>query len=832
MKHLALFLALSIAVPAAFMAEPSSDPCDDSPPATHAAAQSVVPGAAALRTRVPDYGRLPIRFEPNIGQAPPQVQYLARGGGYSMALSGEGLTLALRHGAQAGAGAPAAARLRLRLVQARSGAAPRGGQRQDSVSNYFIGRDPSRWRARVPNYAAVRYDQVYPGIDWLFYGNPRQLEYDFVVAPRSDPRQIRLKIDGADALTLSREGDLLIRTHGEVISQLRPIVYQSAEGGARRRIEGRYVLDHGMVSFTLGDYDHSRELIIDPSLVYSTYLGASWSDEAAAIATDAQGNAYIVGNTWSALFPVEQPLQGTNLEYNKFATAFIAKLNPGGTALVYSTYLGGSGSDRSGNLGLCGPGGSGNFGRGATAEGNGGDGATAVAVDAAGNSYVAGYTSSSDFPTRAPLQGVNRAATNHGSNAFLAKLNAAGDALVYSTYLGGSGINGALTTGDSAAGVAVDAAGDAYITGITTSADFPTHMPFQATNQEPMSSGRPTGFVAEINAAGSALVYSSYLGGTGGLGGLGDCPNAIAVDAAGHAYLAGQTSSTDFPTAAALQPVNHAVAGLGDAFGSGTAFLARVDVGGAALTYSTYLGGSGTDSALGVAVDASGDAYVTGYTSSEDFPVANAFQPQNATGGHGTSAFVSKLNPFGSALIYSTYLGGSTDDQGNAIALDAAGKAYVAGYTYSTDLPVVNPVQAVNNGGAHTASNAFISVLDPTGASLTFSTYLGGSGYPIPIACPVSVHPCPTVYTGDSAAAIAVDGTGNILVTGLTPSSDFPTAAALQTKPTGLFVAKISPGQVTEPATGGGGAVGGWLIGFLGLSLAVRYLTRRGPARH
>ena len=793
---------------------------------------------ASRAEAVTGYGNLPIRFEPNVGQASPQMEYVARGSGYTVGIGEQGVVLSLRQGTSRRIGSKSAdsgtlpvslppARLGLRVVHAGARPQLRAERQQGSVSNYFIGNDPSKWHHNVANYAAVRYERIYPGIDWVLYGNPRQLEYDFVVAPRADPRRIELGITGADSLSLTDTGDLMVNVHGVTLRQLKPIIYQTAADGARHQVDGQYVLNHQHVTFALGDYDHTRELIIDPTFVYSTYFGGNGTQTA--IAADSEGNAYVVGSTSSTDFPTEQPLQGSNLERN-FPTAFIAKFNAAGTALVYSTYLGGSGNDRTGNLGFCGPAGSDNFGRGSLITGNGGDGATAIAVDAAGNAYVAGFTSSSDFPTVDPFQATNHAAANHGSNAFLAKLNAAGNALVYSTYLGGSGVAGALITGDSAAAIAVDGAGAAYVTGITMSADFPTLMPFQAANEEPP--GKTTGFVAKFNVAGNALVYSSYLGGSGGnaAASLGDCANAIAVDGNGNAYVAGQTSSADFPTAVAFQSVNHSLQSNG--------FVTKLNSSGSALIYSTYLGGSAMDAALAVAADPSGDAYVSGYTWSSDFPMANALQPQNATGGHGTTAFVTKLNAAGSELIYSTYLGGSTDDQANAIALDGTGNAYVAGYTYSNDFPVVDPLQTTNLAASHKANNAFISVLSSTGSALEFSTYLGGSGSEVVHTCPVGGTPCGPIYTGDSATAIAVDNSGNAYVTGLTNSSDFPTVMAFQTRPAYTFVTKVAVGpvgpvpvpssnaEVRASTNGGSGAMGWNAIGILGLALATR---RRKP---
>jgi hypothetical protein len=794
------------------------------PVAHRALTDSVTPPHQPVAT----YGKLPIPFEPNVGQVSSEIEYSARGSGYVVTIGKQGAVLSLHRTAPVAASSGARPAARLRLYPLRAGAKPRllAERKLDGVSNYFIGNDPTKWHRNVANYAAIRYERVYPGIDWVIYGDSQQLEYDFVVAPRADPRRIRVRIEGADSLSVAENGDLLIKMQDGILRQLKPVIYQASADGVRHTIDGHFVLANHNVGFALGDYDHSRTLIIDPAFVYSTYLGGSGFNLASAIAADGEGNAYVAGTTDSTDFPTEQPLQGRTLGQQ---TAFISKFNAAGTALVYSTYLGGSGNDRSGNLGSCGAANGPSPGGGNPISGNGGDGATAIAVDAAGNAYVAGFTSSSDFPTAGPVQATNHAAAAHGSNAFLAKLNAAGNALVYSTYLGGSGTQGALITGDMATALAIDGSGSAYVTGITMSPDFPTQKPFQPANAEP--SGRPTGFVAKLNAAGSALVYSSYLGGSGGSAdaGVGDCANAIAVDGSGNAYVAGQTSSANFPTVAPFQPVNATVESTVDS-GLGTAFVTKLNSTGSALIYSTYLGGSTSEAALAVAVDASGDAYLAGYTSSSDFPTANALQAQNATGGHGANAFVTKFNPAGSGLVYSTYLGGSIYEQANALALDSAGNAYVAGTTYSDDFPVVEPLQATNDASSGNANNAFISMFNPSGRALEFSTYLGGSGHEGFHSCPSSVDSCGPVYTGDSAAAIAVDGSGYLYLTGFANSGDFPTVSAFQTTAKSIFVTKISAAQPADPPSmnGGGGALGWGDVSLLGVVVAMR-CRRRDP---
>ena len=791
----------------------------------------VIPAVTPPR-QVPGYGVLPIRFEANVGQASSEIEYLARGNGYTVALTEQAAILGLRPETapqNTASAAPPAARLRLSLLHARTQPRLRPERQQTSVSNYLVGNDPRKWHSNIANYAAVRYEQIYPGIDWVVYGNPRQLEYDFVVAPHSDARQIALRIDGAQSLALDDNGDLLVKVRDATLRQLKPVVYQSTDDGARRYIEGRYVLTHQHLTFSLGDYDRGRELIIDPTFVYSTYLGGSSFDSATAIAVDSQGNTYLVGSAASTDFPTENPLQASNRQDDN---VFVSKLNAAGSALVYSTYLGGTGNGHYGNLSTCST-------RGSVNASLSGDVATAIAVDAEGNAYVAGSTNSNDFPTVNPFQATNHAQANYGSNSFLLKLNAAGSALVYSTYLGGGGRAVApIISGDSATGIAVDAAGDAYVTGITSSPDFPTLTPFQATNGQ-TAAGSVTAFVAKFNSTASALQYSTYLGGSAATG-LGDCASAIAIDSGGNAYVVGQTASTNFPTAAAFQSVNHATAvatGL-----VGNAFITKINSTGSALVYSTYLGGSVNDAAQAVAVDSSGNAYISGYTGSTDFPTANAFQLQNQTNGHGDNAFVTKLNAAGAALTYSTYLGGSTNEQATGIALDEAGNAYISGFTGSTDFPTVEPLQATNNAATHKTSNAFISELDTVGSSLEFSTYLGGSGIQADVACPAEPTPCEPFYFGDSAAAIAVDAAGNVYVTGVTYSTDFPTVMAFQsTNKSGgatSFVTKISMphpaavGAASAPPAGatssGGGAVGWGLVGVLGLAAAARARQKMG----
>jgi hypothetical protein len=687
------------------------------------------------------YGKLPLSFEANHGQADARVKFLSRTSGYSLFLTGDEAVLTLSGGKatthkakiagtartlQSGMAEPKAGGvLRMKLRDANPAANVTGVDELAGTSNYFIGNDPAKWRTNVPTYAKVKYEGIYSGIDLVYYGNQRQLEYDFIVAPGADPRRIAFEVRGAKRIRQDRRGgDLVFKMGAGEIRWHKPVVYQEKDG-ARQEIAARYAItDQNRVGFEVAKYDASRPLYIDP-LIYSTYLGGSDGDFGRGIAVDSVGNAYVTGYTTSTNFPTKNPLQGANAGVGYY-DAFVAKINPTGSALVYSTYLGGGGSDVGGG----------------------------IAVDSAGNVYVAGYTNSSNFPTKNPLQ---PAYGGGDFDAFVSKLNPTGSALVYSTYLGGSGY-------DWGSGIAADSAGDAHVTGITCSTDFPTKNPLQANYGG--GSGQVCGdaFVTEINPTGSAFVYSTYLGGSGL-----DWGEGIAVDSSGDAYVTGYTYSTDFPTMNPLQPN----------LGGGTdAFVAKINPVGSALVYSTYLGGSGYDEGYGIAVDSAGNAYVTGDTNSVDFPVVNPLKSTYAGGGG--DAFVAKLNPSGSVLVYSTYLGGSGYDHCSGIAVDSAGKAYVTGYTNSTDFPTMNPLQAGKHGGL----DALVAKLNPTGSALLYSTYLGGG-------------------SGDYAADIAVDSAGDAYVTGYTGSSHFPTKNPLQPANAGVsdvFVSKIDMRGVTTTA--------------------------------
>ncbi|MBI3697828.1 MAG: SBBP repeat-containing protein [Acidobacteria bacterium] len=665
-------------------------------------------GAAPARAR---FGNLPLSFERNRGQAGPGVEFVARGIGYRVFLSAGGMTVAVENTS-----------LRMGLVGASATARAEGLDPLPGTSNYFTGTDPARWRTGIPTYRRVRFRDVYPGIELVYYGRQGRVEYDFVVGPGADTGRIELLFEGADGVEIGSAGDLVFRTPGGELRQHRPQVYQHS-GGARRPVAGKYRLTgKNRVRFEVESYDRGRALVIDPVLSYSTYLGGSESDSGYGIAVDTAGNAYITGETRSANLPgAPGALQGSN---GGGYDAFVIKLNAAGSAVVYATYLGGSGTDA---------------GR-------------SIAVDGAGNAYIAGFSASSNFPTTAGA--FQR--TNRGSqNVFVCKLNPAGSALVYSTFLGGFGR-------DYVTAIAVNAAGEAFVTGGTSSSNFPLLEPIQRDYRGGTGLLSSDAFVAKLNAAGSALVYSTYLGGASN-----DQGNGIAVDSAGSAYVAGQTASSGFPaTAGAFQT---SLGGFEDAF------VVKINAAGSVLVYSTFLGASSASSrANAIGVDGGGNAYVTGGTQGTRFPTTpGAFQEAFPRNGSST-AFIVKLAPAGDALRYSSLIGGSGGTEGRGIALDPSGNAFVIGDTDAKDFPVSNPVQGALGTGSF--RNAFVTALNAAGSFAFFSTYLGGEGL-------------------DYGRGIAMDRSGNVYLTGEAGSSRFPATGAVQGVKGGdlsdAFLAKI-----------------------------------------
>ncbi|MCU1265734.1 MAG: hypothetical protein JWM21_2052 [Acidobacteria bacterium] len=624
--------------------------------------------------------RLPLSFERNLGQFDGSAKFSARGANYNLFLTETGAVLQLHDAmprvrrqnqnattSSAPAQAPASRSvISFKLLGANSNAVVHGVDEFPGRHNYFIGNDPRQWRTGVPTFRAVRYEQVYPGINLTYYGNQKQLEYDFEIAAGADPRLIRLAFGPGTRTTLSSMGELVLQTPAGELRQGQPIVYQDIDGH-RELIKSRYVMiGRQQAAFAVGSYDRSRPLIIDPTLVYSTYLGGSGDDLGRSIAVDGSNNIYVTGAANSTDFPLKNAAFGNA----GLADIFVTKIDATGTSVIYSTYIGGGGLDQG----------------------------SSIAVDNSGNAYVVGRVDSTsmDFPTTPG----SFAGTYRGGDfdAVLFKLNGQGNSLVYSTFLGAE-------ENDSAEGVAVDSAGNAYVAGGTKSLGFPT-----TTNAYQGSrSGDTDGFLVKFNAAGSALLYSTYIGGGGT-----DRTSAIAIDGSGKAYLAGFTASADFPTENAFQN------GFGGSF---DAFVAKIDTnasGLASLLFCSYLGGVADDKAYGIALDSgANNIYVVGQTSSNNFPVLNPVQPVS---GGSFDAFIAKISNDGSK-VYATYLGGNADDRGTGIAVNSSGEAYVTGFTSSSNFPTVNPLQSTRGGG----SDAFIAKLNAAGTAFLYSTYLGGS---------------------------------------------------------------------------------------------------------
>lgn len=702
----------------------------------HTAHQEPAATAKSSRTDLQevDYGRLPITFEENEGQAGSGVRFLARPSGELVLLEDQQAVLVA--GVPAGKNKMTGKAMRFTKVRVKfSGANKRPTvvpmELQTSVSNYLLGNDPAKWHTRLKQYAKVAYKELYPGIDLVFYGNQRHLEHDFVVAPNADYRQIALRISSGGKLRMEADGSVHAGAEGGEIIFSRPKIYQH-KGGQEVLVSGGFQLKNAHeLGFRIGSYDKSEPLIIDPVLSYSTYIAGSQGDLATAIATDQDGSAYVTGLTFSADFPLVGAWQSNCKNCQGAADVFVTKVNPSGTGLVFSTFLGGSNYD----------------------QGN------SIAVDSAGNVVVGGNTSSPDFPTKNPLL---TAFPVNQTEGFITSLSADGSALNFSTFVGGNG-------GASVAGVTTDGQNQVYATGGTDSSDFPVT---PATNVIGVAPAYPLDdlFVIKLNPAGQ-IVFATTIGpdpqqqqfnnifvpasGTN-----------IVVDAEHNIYLAG-AASQGFPVTPGAWQTNY-IGPPPDCGSCTMAFAAKMKPDGSGFTYATYLGGSGGDQVAGLAVDDTGNAFLLGNTSSTDFPVtAGAFSATPAL------AFVTKLNASGSALLYSTYLGGTPSFGGGfslarGIAINAGGEAYVTGFTNSPDFPLKNPIQTVippdpfGGGGITT----YVTKFNAAGNQILFSTLFSGS-------------------VGTQAAGIVLgptNGPESVIVTGVAFGPDLPTTpGAFQT---------------------------------------------------
>lgn len=696
------------------------------------------------------YGKLPLTFEANQGQSDPRVKFLAHGPGYSVFLTSGQMVLALRPSAvTVNADPPSSATgsnrtgavIEINLVGADPNPAVSGENPQAGKVNYFIGKDPKKWRTNVPTYRQVRYKSIYPGIDLVYYGNQASVEHDFVLAPGADPSQIQLDVKGTDRLSLAANGDLVLSKGSDEVRLQAPIVYQEFHG-MKVPISGAYTLQNSSrVSFSLGAYDKTMPLVIDPVLVYGTFLGGIADEQAVGISVDSAGSAYVAGWTQSSNFP----LAGENGPLPGGQCAFVAKLDVSGSSLIYADFIGGSSETVP----------------------------TAMVMDSSNHVFITGYTYASDFPTVNPYQ-ANSAAPPDG---FVTEVSADGASLLYSTYLGGSSY-------DYPYGIALDAADDIYVAGATYSQDFPVANAFQSTvsaNQNGYYG--QYGFLTKFTPDGSTLTYSTYYAGSQNI--VQSCygqpcwpspyssVRGIAVDGAGNAYVGGVTNTYDFPVSVSPYEATNTTT-----YDEQVGFVGKFSSGGN-LLYSTYFAAVPANYYYffvnAIAVDSTGSAYITGYDYTQALPVTTP----NLCASGCSVGYITKFDPTGSTLVYSTYLATDIDAYPQSVLVDASGDAYVLSQSGGGDSrQLVNPIETFNN-----QQDLFLQEIDPTGSIQLFSTFLGGYG---------------TDYPG----GIALDSSAAIYVTGYTNSSDFPvTAAALQNTLGGnydAFVSKI--GTASAPA--------------------------------
>lgn len=763
---------------------------------------SITTASAVVQT----LGQLPLYFVENDGQLDSRVDFYIQGSDKTIYFSPDGVTFALTnveprqsddkhleydsHTVTPDIQNPTPDlrsqrwAVKLDFVGANPNVRPIGQGQTEAIISYFRGSQ-DQWHSDLPTYSRIVYRGLWPGIDLAYYGSVNQLKYEFIIQPGVDPAQIRLAYRGAD-VSLNAEGQLLVTTPIDGFADDAPVAYQEIDGqrvqvavaydlysglsSARRGrmlahpslagLEGREANGRGhegnLYGFDIGSYDPTHPLVLDPTvLVYCGYIGGDRDDHGGAIAVDESGNAYITGKTDSteASFPVAV---GPDLTYNDLggpfqSDAFVVKVNAAGTGLIYAGYIGGSGED-------CG---------------------TDIALDGIGNAYVTGWTDSTEATF--PVIGGPDLTYNDRDDAFVAKVNAAGTDLVYAGYIGGN-------DGDTSLGIAVDGAGNAYVTGRTysTEATFPV-----AGGPDLTLDGRYDAFVAKVTATGSSLIYAGYIGGDGE-----DYSRGIAVDGAGNAYVTGWTDSTEttFPVTGGPD--------LSYNGGDMDAFVVKINATGSGFVYAGFLGGDGGDEGWSISVDDAGNAYVAGYTYSTEatFPVTGELDP---TFNGRYDAFVAKVNVTGSGLVYAGYIGGDGDDFGwGGIAVDSAGNAYVGGRTSSTEasFPVIGGPDLTYNGGD---KDGFVAKVNATGSGLVYAGYIGGDG-------------------DDHGYDIAVDSLGNAYVTGYTDSTEdsFPVAGGPDLTYNGgdyysdAFVAKVATAYLIsgQVADGGSDPISGVLV--------------------
>jgi uncharacterized protein (TIGR03437 family) len=757
---------------------------------------------------------VPLSFEPNQGQAASTVQFLARGSGYALFLAPGKVVLNLERQQPASADI-----LRMSLIGANPKANAVGLAPQPGVVSYFIGNDPKNWRSGIPTYGKVNYAQIYPGVDLVFYGNQRQLEYDFIVAPGADPSRIAWRIDGARA-RVDAEGNLVLSAANGPASFKNPVLYQ-LDGDKKTSVEGSFAVAGNQVRFRLGSYDHSRALIIDPVLSYASYLGGSGTDNigwttgpgnlqvgtSQGLAVDSAGSAYVTGYTNSIDFPNKNAYQSAppakQVSPGIWRSAFVTKFSPDGRSLVYSTYLGGDVNDEG-----C-----------------------AIAVDSSGSAYVTGETNSPKFPTTA---GAYQPVYASNISAFVTKLNSTGTGLVYSTFLGGA--NNAYATA-----IAVDGAGRAYIAGNESEYCTPSQSCFPTTSGAVIGGNQTGGgspqyaFVTAFDPTGAHLLYSTIFGDLNGFKCTNGCggtyATGVAVDAKGYFYLVGETQAGMLPTTVgAYQPTGAPLSPGQASLEAWRGFVAKFNpvtsAGGVLLAYATYLGGHTSnlgDFISGITIDSASNAYIVGYTNSPDFPVTKGVYSTvcGPNGQNCSAAHVTKLNPTGSAIVWSTFVGDSKGDSSDAlfftgpIQLDGRGNIYIMGQAGS-GFPLVNPVQSAGNGGD---MQVVVAELDPAGANLLFSTYIGSGG-----------------LSTSSPAGLVVDAAGDIYLAGnnlgpglITTPGAFQTTASNNPCCSHGFVVRMAatPPLISSVTDGAGyqqGISPGAWISIFGSNLA--YTTR------